>query len=200
MHQGWLIGRDEPRCDGSFARLTRTWLDDESWIELAPGWLDGHATLFEELHAKVAWREESRQMYERVVEVPRLVAALAPGERPAIVEEMRAALERRYATALPRVSVALYRDGRDSVAWHGDYVARGMREALVATVSVGAARKLLIRPTGGGSSRVLSLGYGDLLMMGGGCQRTHQHAIPKVARAQPRIAIMFRPMWDVRAR
>ena len=139
-------------------------------------------------------------MYDRVVGVPRLVAALPASARPEAVEAMRAALERRYATELPRASVALYRDGRDSVSWHGDYVARTMREALVATVSIGAARKFLIRPAGGGASRALSLGCGDLLVMGGGCQRTHQHAIPKVARAEPRIAIMFRPDWDAGAR
>jgi alkylated DNA repair dioxygenase AlkB len=196
VDQGWLLGREEPRCDESFAALARTWLDDQSWIERTPGWLEGHATLFERLRAGVAWREESRHMYDRVVDVPRLIAMLAPGERPAIVEEMRRALERRYATELPRVSVALYRDGRDSVAWHGDYVARTMEAALVATVSVGAPRKFLLRPTGGGASRALSIGCGDLLVMGGGSQRTHQHAIPKVARAQPRIAIMFRPIWD----
>jgi len=174
----------------------RTPLDDESWIELVPGWLDGHATLFDQLRDRAPWREESRHMYDRVVGVPRLVASLAPADRPPIVEAMRAALEARYATGFPRVSAALYRDGRDSVAWHGDYVARRMPEALVATVSVGAPRKFLLRPTGGGPSRALSIGCGDLLVMGGGCQRTHQHAIPKVARAQPRIAIMFRPIWD----
>jgi alkylated DNA repair dioxygenase AlkB len=196
MDQGWLLGREEPRCDAAFAGVTRTWLDDQSWIEHAPGWLEGHATLFERLRAEAPWREESRHMYERVVDVPRLIAVLPPGERPPIVEEMRRALERRYATELPRVSLARYRDGRDSVAWHGDYIARNLKEALVATVSVGAARKFLIRPTGGGASRALSLGCGDLVVMGGGCQRTHQHAIPKVARAQPRIAIMFRPIWE----
>jgi hypothetical protein len=76
VHQGWLLGRDEPRCDPTFARMTRIRLDAESWIELAPGWLDGHATLFEELRATVAWREESRQMYDRVVDVPRQIAVL----------------------------------------------------------------------------------------------------------------------------
>ena len=198
MEQGWLLGREAPRCDPSFARLVRTGLDgDESWYELASGWLEGHATLFEELRARAPWREESRPMYDRVVDVPRLVAALEPGARPPVVDEMRRALEARYGAAFPRVSVALYRDGRDSVAWHGDYVARELKEALVATVSVGAARKLLIRPTGGGApSRALSLGCGDLLVMGGGSQRTHQHAIPKVARAEPRIAVMFRPLWE----
>ncbi len=196
MHQGWLLGRDEPRCDVTFASLERSELGDGAWIDVARGWLAGHATLFEELRQRVAWREESRRMYDRVVDVPRLFAVLPPPARPPVVEEMRRALERRYASELSRVSVALYRDGGDSVAWHGDYVARRMDEALVATVSVGASRKFLVRPAGGGRSRAWSLGCGDLVVMGGTCQRTHQHAIPKRVHAEPRIAIMFRPVWD----
>jgi alkylated DNA repair dioxygenase AlkB len=136
-------------------------------------------------------------MYERTVEVPRRYAVLNDGAAlHPILEEMRAALDARYATRFERLSVALYRDGRDSVAWHGDYVARRMPEALVATISVGAPRKFLLRPSGGGKSMALSLGWGDLLVMGGSCQRTYQHAIPKVVRADPRIAIMFRPKWE----
>jgi alkylated DNA repair dioxygenase AlkB len=196
MQQGWLLGREDPRCDASFESLERQWLDPGAWIDLVPGWLAGHATLLDQLTREAPWREESRRMYDRVVDVPRLVATLEPGTRPPIVEEMRVALERQYATGLPRVSAALYRQGSDSVAWHGDYVARNMDEALVATVSIGAPRKFLIRPAGGGASRSFSLGCGDLLVMGGSCQRTHQHAVPKVARADPRIALMFRPLWS----
>ena len=197
MQQAWLLGRDPPRCDAAFATVERLALAEGAWLELARGWLAGHATLFDELRQNVAWREESRRMYDRVVDVPRRVAVLPPAARPPAVEAMRLALERRYATPFPRVSVALYRDGRDSVAWHGDYVARTLPEALVATVSVGAPRKFLVRPTGGGKASLsLRLGCGDLLVMGGTCQRTHQHAIPKTARAEPRIAIMFRPVWD----
>jgi alkylated DNA repair dioxygenase AlkB len=88
----------------------------------------------------------------------------------------------------------------DSVAWHGDYVAREMDRAIVATVSVGAPRRFLLRRKGGGKSIALSLGWGDLLVMGGTCQRTYQHAIPKVRRAEPRIAIMFRPDWATESR
>jgi alkylated DNA repair dioxygenase AlkB len=196
MMQGWLLGHEPPRCDDSFGALERTWLDEGAWIDLARGWLAGHAALFDELERAAAWREESRRMYDRVVEVPRLIAVVTPGERPPVVDAMRVALERRYATEFPRVSLALYRNGADSVAWHGDYVARTLPEALVATVSLGAPRKLLVRPTGGGPSRALSIGCGDLVVMGGTCQRTHQHAVPKVARAEPRIAIMFRPIWE----
>lgn len=138
-------------------------------------------------------------MYEKTVEVPRRYAVLdVDSPVHPVLAEMRAALDARYATSFERLSVALYRDGRDSVAWHGDYVARRMKEALVATISVGAPRRFLLRPTGGGKSIGFSLGWGDLLVMGGSCQRTHQHSVPKVARADPRIAIMFRPVWDER--
>jgi alkylated DNA repair dioxygenase AlkB len=116
-----------------------------------------------------------------------------PGH-PAI-ETMRRALNVRFGTAFERVSLGYYRDGRDSVAWHGDYVARRLPDALVATVSVGAPRRFLVRPHGGGKSIAFSIGWGDLIVMGGSCQRTYQHAVPKVARADPRIAIMFRPIW-----
>jgi alkylated DNA repair dioxygenase AlkB len=69
--------------------------------------------------------------------------------------------------------------------------------ALVATVSVGAPRRFLLRPNTGGTSLSFSLGRGDLLVMGGSCQRTWQHAVPKSRRVgdEPRIAIMFRPDW-----
>jgi alkylated DNA repair dioxygenase AlkB len=60
---------------------------------------------------------------------------------------------------------------------------------------VGGQRRFLLRPYGGGHSIALNLGWGDLLVMGGTCQRTWQHCLPKVAHAEPRIAIMFRPSW-----
>lgn len=197
MGQLPLFGnRDQPRIDAGFASLRRVELAEGAWLDVARGWLTGDGELFRQLETRVAWRAESRVMYDRVVEVPRRFAVIEHAlELHPVLEDMRAALDARYATRFERLSVALYRDGKDSVAWHGDYVARRMRDALVATVSVGAPRKFLVRPAGGGASLALSLGWGDLLVMGGSCQRTHQHAVPKVARAEPRIAIMFRPRW-----
>lgn len=193
-----LFGNDAtPRIDARFATIERMSLDHGAWLELARGWLGGHASLFELLRERITWKSESRVMYEREVDVPRQYSVIAnAAELHPVLEEMRAALDARYRTSFERLSVALYRDGRDSVAWHGDYVARRMREALVATISVGAPRKFFLRPKGGGRSISFSLGWGDLLVMGGSCQRTYEHAVPKVARAEPRIAIMFRPKWN----
>lgn len=88
-----------------------------------------------------------------------------------------------------------YRDGRDSVAWHGDRIGRGRsHDTIVAIVSFGSARKLLLRPKGGGETLTHRLGHGDLLVMGGSCQRTWEHAVPKTTRpVGPRISVQFRP-------
>lgn len=195
--QASLFGNEEPRCDESFGALLRVELAEGAWLDIAPGWLSGHARLFDALLHETKWRSEERKMYDRMVGVPRLYATL-PEDGPGhpVLETVRAALERRYRTSFERVSLALYRDGRDSVAWHGDRVARRMPDALVATVSVGSPRRFLLRPSGGGRSIGYSLGWGDLTVMGGTCQRTYQHSVPKVSRAEPRIAIMFRPMRE----
>src|SRR5207237_6921479 len=124
----------------------------------------------------------------RTVDVPRLVAAL-PEDGPGhpLLAEMAAALGQRYGVAFTRTGLALYRDGNDSVAWHGDRVARDLPEAVVATVSLGQPRRFLLRPAEGGSALAFALGWGDLIVMGGSCQRTWRHAVPKVAAAQPRL-------------
>jgi alkylated DNA repair dioxygenase AlkB len=193
-----LFSAGAPRFDGTFAGLERRILPPDAWIEFVPGWLSGHQALLDLLLATVHFRAEQRLMYERMVEVPRLYATLEPGDpQPPVIEAMRRALSQRYGENFERVSLGYYRNGRDSVAFHGDYVARTLPTALVATVSVGAPRRFLLRPNTGGSSLSFSLGRGDLLVMGGSCQRTWQHAVPKSQRVgeQPRIAIMFRPNW-----
>ncbi len=190
-----IFGRERLDIDRSFSGLRRTELGEGAWVEYAPNWVAGQDLLFEELEKTTRWQRERRQMYDREVETPRLLASLTgKRERPAILDDMRAALAARYQTEFPRVTLALYRDGNDSVAPHGDQVARNMDEALVATVSLGVPRRFLIRPRAG-KTHTFMLGAGDLCVMGGTCQRTCFHSVPKVAQAGPRLAIMFRPLW-----
>jgi len=161
-----------------------------------PGWVGGHDALFDELERGLDWRSERMHIYDQVRIVPRLLAAVpAGGAAQPLIESMRVALSQRYGEELVRTTAALYRDGRDSVAFHGDTVARNMDQALVATVSLGSARRFLLRPAAGGASVTFSLGGGDLIVMGGTCQRTWRHGVPKAAQAGPRIALMFRPSW-----
>lgn len=181
--------------DRGFATLAREELGLGAWLDLQPAWVSNHHALFSELERDLPWRAESRPMYTRVVQVPRLLARI---EKHPLIEQMRIALSERYGEEFVRTSAALYRDGNDSVAFHGDTTARDMIQATVATVSLGAARKFLLKPTEGGRSHAYALGGGDLVVMGGTCQRTWRHAIPKVANdVGPRIAVMFRPSWSV---
>lgn len=189
-----LFGSGEPRLDRALGRLRRIPLDARAWVDHLPGWLDGHEALFEHLRATTRWQHQRRRMYERVVDVPRLVATL-PDDGPGhpVLAQASSALSDRYRLALDRISLAYYRDGRDSVAWHGDRLGRLVDDTVVAILSVGASRRFLLRPAAGGASRAFDLGWGDLLVMGGSCQRTWQHAVPKAALAGPRISIQFRP-------
>jgi alkylated DNA repair dioxygenase AlkB len=192
-------------------RPERVPLAHGAWVDVQRGWLAGSGALFAGLAERVPWRAERRRMYDRTVDVPRLLCfygedAELPDPvlaacRDRLSEHYRAELGEPFRTA----GLCLYRDGRDSVAWHGDTIGRGSTEdTMVAIVSLGTARPLLLRPrasvgTGAGSgdndgTLRYSLGHGDLIVMGGSCQRTWEHAVPKSARTTgPRISIQFRP-------
>jgi len=182
-------------------RPERVQLSHGAWVDVQRGWLAGSAPLFSRLAERVPWRAERRRMYDRTVDVPRLLCFYgqdAPLPDPAL-GACRDALSAHYAGELgePFVTAGLcyYRDGRDSVAWHGDRIGRGSTEdTMVAILSLGAARPLLLRPSGGGQTQRYALGHGDLIVMGGSCQRTWEHAVPKSARPTgPRISVQFRP-------
>lgn len=138
-------GNETPSIDAQFSSMERIVLEHGAWLDVAKGWLRGDAEIFTLLRDEVEWKSERRVMYEREVDVLRQVASLDASLHP-IFGAMRVVLDARYRTEFERTSVALYRDGRDSVAWHGDHVAREMDEALVATISVGVPRKFSIRP------------------------------------------------------
>ncbi|WP_026426124.1 alpha-ketoglutarate-dependent dioxygenase AlkB [Actinokineospora inagensis] len=176
---------------------TRVPLTDGAWLDVLPGWLAATGDLFTRLVDTVPWHAERRQMYDSVVGVPRLLAFYregAPLPDP-ILLAAKEALSAHYATPFVTAGLCLYRDGADSVAWHGDRIGRGAHsDTFVAIVSLGATRPLLLRPRDGGKSRRVPLAHGDLVVMGGSCQRTWDHAVPKVReRTGARISVQFRP-------
>lgn len=190
-----LLGHEEPCIADGFATLRRTSLDADSWFDHAPGFVAGHAVLFEALRVSIRWHHERRMMYEREVDVPRLVASVPKdgGSHP-LLRHIQSVLSARYAANFESIGLALYRDGNDSVAWHRDKLPRD-RATLVATVSLGSPRRFMLRPFGGGASTTLSLGWGDLLVMGGACQTNWEHCVPKLQHAQPRLSLMFRHVY-----
>jgi alkylated DNA repair dioxygenase AlkB len=194
--QASLFGSVTPAADAAFVSCRRTELRDGAWIDHQVGWLAGADELFAELVARAPWRQRTRPMYEQVVAEPRLTAWFGAKEGdlvlPAVVVEMKELLSQRYGVRFDSVGCNLYRDGRDSVAWHGDTVRKSLAEPLVAIVSLGAARPLLLRPRGGGASIRHELGGGDLFVMGGTCQHTCEHCVPKGRAAGPRLSVTFR--------
>ncbi|HEY7813247.1 MAG TPA: alpha-ketoglutarate-dependent dioxygenase AlkB [Nakamurella sp.] len=193
---------DEPALGSLAGSIRRTELTDGAWVDHCPGWLSGSDTVLDTLLAEVPWRAEERQMYDRTVAVPRLLCwytgagpfphPALDAARQALNEHYRPRPDDRFVTA----GLCLYRDGADSVAWHGDRIGRGAHsDTMVAIVSIGSARTLMLRARAGGTGPRFQLGHGDLVVMGGSCQRTWEHAVPKTAKpVGPRVSIQFRPV------
>jgi alkylated DNA repair dioxygenase AlkB len=172
-----------------------------AWVDHLPGWVSGSDAVLEVLLGDIGWRADRRQMYEREVAVPRLLRWYGANEglpHP-LLTRARVALNAHYGPELGEpfitTGMCLYRDGRDSVAWHGDRIGRGRNvDTMVAIVSFGSPRPLMLRPVGGGESLRFPLGHGDLVVMGGSCQRMWEHCIPKTAKAVgPRVSVQYRP-------
>ncbi|HEV2909301.1 MAG TPA: alpha-ketoglutarate-dependent dioxygenase AlkB [Candidatus Eremiobacteraceae bacterium] len=161
--------------------------------------------LFDEAHARewfaqllegAAWRAERRPMYDRVVDVPRLVASyrLDDPDVPEPIASMRGAVEEFSGVAFNAAGLNFYRDGNDSVAPHGDHVERGPAGAPVALVSLGAVRRMTIR-SNAKPRRILDrdLEPGSLLLMSYESHLNFVHGIPKTReRVGPRISVAFR--------
>jgi alkylated DNA repair dioxygenase AlkB len=205
VQESLLDSGDQPVLGDLGASVQRTQLADGAWVDFRPGWLSGSDVVFSRLADAVPWRAERRHMYDRVVDVPRLLCFYGEDEPlpdpvlTAAWQDLNAHYGAELGEPFRTAGLCLYRDGRDSVAWHGDRYGRGQTEdTMVAILSLGAPRAFLLRPRGGGKSLRYEVGHGDLLVMGGSCQRTWEHSVPKTAKAVgPRISVQFRPR-DVR--
>lgn len=176
-------------------QIQRTDLGGGAWIDHLEGWLTDDLAVFDALSTHAPWRQGKRVMYHQCVDVPRLTAwCTDPAQlpHPSLVRAFHA-LNAHYGPE-PFTSAGLcwYRDGRDSVAWHGDTIRRSRAETIIAIVSLGSARPLQMRPRGAGIRHTFHLGHGDLFVMGGTCQTTWEHAVPKVHCAGPRMSVQFR--------
>jgi alkylated DNA repair dioxygenase AlkB len=193
--QGSLFGSVPVSFDEGYSQLNRLQLDGTAWLDYCPMWLSGDQDLFGALVDGSDWAQPMVRMYDREVLTPRLVASVDPTVHE-VVPRIVDSLSTRYGIKMDQVSAGWYRDGNDSVAYHGDRIARERPRSIVATVSLGGARRFLIRPKDGGETHSFSLGHGDLVVMGGSCQRSWEHAVPKTRSAEPRIALMFRHIYD----
>ena len=143
-----------PTFERGYERLYRHELGEDAWVDVVPGWVTGSDALFGAVLAAGTWGQPSMMMYDERVTQPRLSTSWGLGDLPAdlsLLRAMGASLSARYRTALTRISANLYRDGRDSVAWHGDRIARDLPTATIAVVSLGHRRTFRLRPRAGGA-------------------------------------------------
>jgi alkylated DNA repair dioxygenase AlkB len=186
--------QDPAELGNDFALVERHDLDPTSWIEVVPGFVRDPGALFAELRDALDWRQRQRHVYNRVHDETRLVAdypdlADAPAES---LRALAARLSEHYGVPYDGAWVNLYRDQRDRAGWHGDWPTCRREECSVPVLSLGAARRFLVKPRTGGASTRFTPSAGDLLVMRGRCQLDWRHAAPpQTTPAGPRISVNF---------
>lgn len=187
------------RTDDLFAPAMVQLVDDaEGGIRYWPDAIDAATARhwFELLQAGATWTHLQRPMYDRIVDVPRLLANYAVDALPANLPLalLLACVQARAPAPYSRIGMNLYRDGHDSVAMHGDKLHTVAAGHPITLVSLGAPRRMLIRAREGRRETVaVDLAPGSVLSMSHASQSTHEHGIPKTRRTQgPRISVVFR--------
>ena len=187
--------------DRSFAAARRTTLDQHSWVEAAPGWMSGAGELFTALLTTVPWKQHYRRLFDQNFLEPRLTAKcddLRDAPHPALAEAA-AALSDHYGVRYDNLWLNLYRDEHDSTGWHRDRFSCRRPECIVPVLTLGAARRFLLKPRGGGPSTTFIPRSGDLIVMGGRCQEDWLHAVPKGAQSSgTRISVNFQSSAQAR--
>jgi alkylated DNA repair dioxygenase AlkB len=188
------------RVDASFATARRSALDAHAWVEIVPAWLSGADSLFDRLSTSVPWREHYRRLFDRTFLEPRLTAEYkdvraAPEPLRAIAGE----LSRHYRVEYDGVWLNLYRHGHDSTGWHRDRFSCRRPNCIVPVLTLGAARRFLLKPRRGGASVGFTPRSGDLLVMGGRCQQDWVHGVPKTMGVEAaRISVNFQSSQQAR--
>jgi alkylated DNA repair dioxygenase AlkB len=186
--------RETLGVDATFGTANRTRLDAHSWIEVVPGWMSGAGLLLDALTRSVPWKQRDRRLFEQTFTEPRLTAEYRDYRHvphPFVIEATRA-LSSHYDVVYDSLWLNLYRDGRDSTGWHRDRFSCRKPECIVPVLTLGAARRFLIKPRAGGRSVAFTPRSGDLIVMGGRCQSDWLHGVPKMPGIlEPRISINF---------
>ena len=174
--------------------------DERGRIAYVPEFIDADTARewFAEIRQDVEWHAQRRMMYEREVDVPRLVSSFrldptAESMPQAILHASRRVIE-RLDEPFNSVGLNLYRDGRDSVAPHNDHLNEIREGFSIALVSLGAARRMSIRAKSA-PRRVMhvDLESGSLFVMSYATQLHYTHAVPKTPnQVGERISLAFR--------
>lgn len=161
-----------------------------------------------QLSAQIAWEQHRIRLFGRLLDVPRLSCWIGdpgasyvysrtrfePRPWPPALLPLRQRVEQQVGAGFNAVLANLYRDGADSMGWHADDEPELGPQPLIASLSLGAPRRFLLRGRVAPQSRLaLELGHGSLLVMRGETQRHVRHALPRTARpCGPRLNLTFR--------
>jgi alkylated DNA repair dioxygenase AlkB len=194
-------GASSLTIDTSFATAKRIAIDAGSWIEVVPGWMSGSRAVFERLATAVPWQQHDRRLFDQTFREPRLTAEyrkLGNVREKALLDAARA-LSQHYGVVYDSLWLNFYRDGQDSTGWHRDRFSCRRPECIVPVLTLGATRRFLIKPRGGGSSIAFKPGSGDLIVMGGRAQEDWLHSVPKEPGiTEARISINFQSSVQAR--
>ncbi len=157
---------------------------------------DVAAAWFETLHRDVAWQSDRRLMYDREVDVPRLMASyrLDADDVPSPIATAAGQVSKAAGIAFNAVGLNLYRDGNDSVAPHHDRLGDLAKGKPIALLSLGGPRRMTISAQDRSiKAKHVDLESGSLLMMDYTSQLHLLHGVPKTrAPVAPRISVAFR--------
>lgn len=190
------------------APVRRIELDAGSWVDVVTGFVTDPATALADVHASTGWQQSEVLRYDRYVPERRLAAGLRPDSSP-LLRQTDLHLTATYRKPLTGVAAILYRDGDDFQGLHSDREMRWLDDTLIAIVVLGQRRPFVFRPRApvaevvervpAGSHPddvVVTPGEGDLLVMGGACQRSWLHGVPATDVRLPRISLTWR--WTSR--
>jgi len=193
MTQPSLFADADPALDPAFTGAERHALDATSWVEIVPGWVTGGETLLEQILQAAAFEQRQRWMYDKRVYEPRLTAEYRDlAAAPPFLRALAEALTAHYDVPYDGLWINLYRDERDSTGWHRDHATCHKPVCVVPVLTLGATRRLLLKPATGGPNTGFSPTNGDLVVMGGRCQSDWRHCVPKQRTPSgPRVSINF---------
>ena len=178
-------------------------------LRYAPDWLPAPIAdeLFFTVRQSVPWETHRIRLFGRWVDSPRLScwigdaeaaytysgARFEPHPWPAALRELRRRLADELGCEFNSVLANRYRDGRDCMGWHSDNEASLGPEPVIASVSLGASRRFVLKHRQAAPKLELSLPHGSLLLMGGETQANYRHALPRTAKpVGERINLTFR--------
>lgn len=186
----------------------RTTLPPNSWVDVVPGFARDAAAELARVVEFAGWEQREVLRYDRYVPERRLGAGLRADSLD-LLRQTDLLLRARYGHQMSGVAAILYRDGDDFQGLHTDREMKWLDDTLIAILVLGARRPFVLRPRGVGvpvdrvpagkdpDDIVLTPGEGDLLVMGGACQREWLHGVPAAPSVrQPRVSLTWR--WTSR--